>query len=170
MIDKSWVIIGRIAAPHGIKGEVKITLETVFPERFNTGNKITLIDKKGIYQEYKINSSRPHKEMVIVKLEGVNDRTQAELMRGLEAVISEEEVGKLPSDSYFIFELIGMKMVTDEGKEVGTITQVLQGGASDIYVTDTEVLVPAIKEFIVDVDKLKRIVTIHTIPGLIPED
>lgn len=169
-MDKSWVIIGRIAAPHGIRGEVKITLETVFPERFDVGKTITLTDRKGNYQEYKIKLSRPHKEMVIVKLEGVNDRTQAELMRGLEIVIDENEVGELPSDSYFVFELIGMKMITDEGKEVGTITQVLQGGASDIYVTDTDIMIPAVKEFVVSVDKKNRVVTIHPIPGLLPED
>lgn len=162
------VIIGKVVAPFGVRGEVKTAILTDFPERFDKGNTITLKMPDGKRQEVKILSSREQGGGVTLKLSGFDTRSDAELLRNAEIVIPESEVAELPEDTFYIFELIGLKVVTDDGREFGKITEVIQAGGNDVYETSTGLLIPAIKDVIVKIDIKEGQMIIHPIPGLLP--
>lgn len=162
------VIIGKVVAPFGVRGEVKTAILTDFPERFDKGRTITLKLPDGKRQEVKIQSSRMQANGVTLKLSGVETRDDAELLRNAEVVIPESEVAELPEDSYYIHDIIGLRVVTDDGRELGEVTEVIEAGANDVYVTSTGILIPAIKDVVVKVDIKEGQIVIHPIPGLLP--
>ena len=160
-----YVTVGRIVAPQGIKGEVKILVTTDFPERFDKGNTVKVKTEKEVVSR-KITSSRESKGCVIAKLSGVDTRNDAEDLRGAEIVITEDELGDLGEDRFYLFDLVGMKVTDDGGRDFGTITEVLQGGANDVYVTDKGVLIPALKAVVKKVDTENKSMTIDPPEGL----
>jgi 16S rRNA processing protein RimM len=168
-VESGDVIIGKIVAPFGIRGEVKVVIHTDFPERFEAGRTVTLVGPGDARREARIARSTPNKGGVSVKFDGVDNRTDAEKLRGIDIVISESELGELGEDQFYVFDLIGMSVITDDGREQGEITEVLQGGANDVYVTSTGLCIPAIKDVVVSVDVDKGTMVIHPVPGLLPD-
>ena len=109
--------------------------------------------------------------MVILKLKGVDSMNDAELLRNVPLLVSRENAVKLKPGEYFICDLIGLKVVTDEGEDFGVLTDVIQTGANDVYAVKCpngkEVLLPVIDECILDVDLERQQVTAHIMPGLV---
>jgi len=166
-----WVGIGVITAPHGIKGEVRVHLETDFPERFADGADLTLLMPPEGPQRRKVSTAerdawpvtrrrivhaRPHKGFMLLELEGIEDRDAAEALRGAEIVVPRDQVKPLPDGRWYIFELEGMQVYDQHGTIVGILEEVLQGAANDVYVVRAadgkEVLVPAVKHLLKEVD------------------
>lgn len=164
------ILIGKIVAPFGIRGEVKVVLQTDFPERVDPGNVVTIITSAGKRLGSVIESSKPNKGGYSVKFKGITTRNEAEELRGSSIVIDEALLVKLPDDSWYVFDLVGLKVVTDDGREQGEITEILQGGANDVYVTSTGLCIPALKDVVAKVDLENRQMIIHAVPGLLPED
>ena len=160
-----YVTVGRVVAAHGIKGEVKILVTTDFPERFDAGNTVRVKTEKEV-TERKITASRESKGCIIAKLSGIDTRNDAEDLRGAEMVITENELGDLGEDRFYLFDLMGMIVTGVDGRDFGTITEVLQGGANDVYVTDKGVLVPALKAIVKKVDVASKAMTIDPPEGL----
>ncbi|MBP5738588.1 MAG: 16S rRNA processing protein RimM [Abditibacteriota bacterium] len=160
-----YVTVGRVVAAHGIKGEVKILVTTDFPERFDAGNTVRVKTEKEV-AERKITASRESKGCIIAKLSGIDTRNDAEDLRGAEIVITENELGDLGEDRFYLFDLMGMTVTGIDGRDFGTITEVLQGGANDVYVTDKGVLVPALKAIVKKVDVASKAMIIDPPEGL----
>lgn len=161
------VVIGKIVAPVGIRGEVKVIVLTDFPERFSVGSEIMLKPPKGESRRVKIELQRPTKGGLTIKLEGVDTRNDAEALRDAQFVIDKSELATLPEGEFYVFDIIGLRVVTDDGRECGEVIEVLQGGANDVYVTSTGICIPALRDVVVGVDVDKREMVIRPVPGLL---
>lgn len=158
------VRIGQIVGAFGLKGELKIDPLTDFWERFQKGSRLRL---KG--QWVTVESYREHKNRPMVKLTGIESATAAEKLQWeyLEAIIV--DTPELDDDEYLTDDLIGMQVVTTEGRVLGEVDDVIENPAHDILQIG-DILIPVVKEFIKDIDLDKEIITVELIPGLLPEE
>ena len=168
MEDGNWdVLIGRIAAPFGLNGEVKVVPFTDFPERFKELGEV-YVETKGGGMMRRIESARLHRGVVLVTFEGIGDITGAESLREGEIRIRESDLAPLEEGRYYIHHLIGMDVLTTEGEDLGKVTDVLTGPGNDVYVTD-RAMIPAVKEFVVSIDTGQRRITVKPVEGLVQE-
>ncbi len=163
--------VGVITTTHGIKGEVKVFPTTDDVERYSY-LKDVILDTGKEKIDLKIERVKYFKQFVIVKFKGINDINDIEMYKGKSLYVTRENAVELEEGEYFIADLIDLKVVTDEGKDFGILTDVMQTGANDVYVVETfeykkEVLLPAIKECVLDVDLEKGIMTVHIMEGLL---
>ena len=163
------IVIGRVVAPFGIRGEVKVVVLTDFPERFDAGSRIALKPAAGRRRKKLVEGCRSHKGQLLVKLRGVDSVADAEQLRDAEIVIDKAELGQLPVDAFYVFDILGLQVVTDDGRDQGQVTEVLTSGANDVYVTSTGLCIPALKHVVANIDLERRVMTIHPVPGLLPE-
>jgi 16S rRNA processing protein RimM len=165
--ELDWIGIGAVAAPHGVHGEVRVKVDTDFPERFHDGAVLTL-RQHGKISTRRVVGVRPHKTMMLIFFEGVQSREDADKLRGAEIVIRRDEVRKLPEGSWYIFELEGLEVYDVHGERLGILKQVLQSAANDVYVVQgaREVLIPAVKHVIKEVDLQARRMTVDLPEGL----
>lgn len=161
--------VGVVTSPHGIKGEVNLFPTTDDVSQFKSWKTLVLKQKRE-YREVKLESAKFFKQMVIVKLGGVEDRDQAEALRQAELYIYRSQARPCEENENYITDLIGLKVVSDEGEMVGTCTDVMETGANDVYVitcTDgKEVLFPAIPQCILKVDLEAGEMLVHVMDGL----
>jgi 16S rRNA processing protein RimM len=162
--------VGVISSTHGVRGEVKVFPTTDDVNRFKK-LKTVILDLGREQKTLNIESVKFFKNMVILKFKEFNDINEIEKYKGKDLLIHREQAVRLGPDENFIVDLIGLKVVTDEGKEFGTVTDVLQTGANDVYVIQTpegkEYLFPAIKQCILDVDLDAQVMTVHIMEGLL---
>lgn len=154
--------IGQIVGAFGLKGEVKVEPHTDFWERFEKGSRLRL---KGNWVT--VESMREHKGRPMLKLSGVNDATAAEGLQWeyLEAIITDRP--ELEEDEFFTEDLIGLKVVTVDGQELGEVDDVMALPAHDVLVIG-EIMIPVVKEFVKDVDLDAERITVQLIPGMLP--
>lgn len=163
MSAPDWVIIGTVTAPHGVHGEVRVKIETDFPERFTEAERLTFLEapsspdrsrrdprstergERGAPQagsrsevapprEIDVEDARPHKGMMLLKLAGHDDREAAEKLRGALVVVPRQAVRPLPEGTWYVFDLEGLEVFTRDGVRLGILTEVLHPGANDVYV------------------------------------
>ena len=162
--------VGVITTTHGVRGEVKVFPTTDDPARFKKLKNV-ILDTGKEKLELEIAGVKFFKNMVILKFKGIDDINDVEKYRKKSLYVTRENAVKLKKDEYFIADLIGMKVSTDEGEELGTLSDVMQTGANDVYVismTDgEEVLIPAIRDCIRDVDVEQGQMCVHLLPGLL---
>ena len=145
--------MGRVNRPHGVRGEVSVTVLSEVEARFSPGSILQLEDGRAMT----VASSRPDRGKLLVRFEDVTDRTAAEPLVGAYLFVSAEEVPAAQEGSFWPHELVGSEVVTDEGRSLGRIAEVILGAANDVWVArdgDREVLVPALNDVIVSVDTL----------------
>ncbi len=151
MNSDDMIIVGRIVAPHGVRGDLRILPDTDRPEMFKTLKKIQVGGRP-----YTLLSGRPHKRVYIVHLKGVDDRNTAETLIGKDVEVPVSMLPERNDGTYYYFELIGLRVVTEKGESVGTLTEVIETGANDVYSVKTEegkeILLPAIPSCILQVD------------------
>lgn len=143
------LVIGNIAKPQGIRGEVKISPLTDDTARFNRLKKVYIGSVM-----YEVQSAKVLPGGVFVKFKGVDDRNAADLLRGKDIEIDRDDAVKLPKDRYFIVDVIGCEVFKGDEK-IGKLVDVLQYGAADVYVISTSkgrAMIPAIKRILIDVD------------------
>lgn len=161
--------VGQIVNTFGIKGEVKVTPFTDDINRFDNLKKVYVKTRKED-KLYKVEGVRYHKNMVLLKLEGIENPEQAELLKNAYLEIDREDAIPLKEGQYFIVDLIGLDVYTDEGNLLGKVEDIYNTGANDIYVVKDElgkqILLPGIKDVIKEVILDDRII-VHLIPGLI---
>ena len=157
--------LGKITAPQGIKGEVRVYPYTDKPTRFSEIEAVLLDGRR-----CRIEKARYMKNMAILKLEGIDDRNAAEALRNRELLLPREELWKQPEDTYFVDDLVGCAVVSEDGAPVGTLKTVHSRPAQDLYEIEradgSSFLLPAVKEFIKDVKTDEKIIVIHLIEGL----
>ncbi len=169
-INPKYVTVGRILAPHGVRGEVKVEIMTDFPDRFMERPRLYLSRSSTPVQ---VDSARFFKQFVLLKLEGYPDRNSVEGLRGELLQIPIEETAPLEEGEYYVYQMLGLEVVSDDGRELGEITEVIETGANDVYVVRGplgEVLLPDTDEVILDVDPENGKVKVHLIAGLMPEE
>ena len=161
--------VGVISSTHGVRGEVKVYPTTDDPERFLDLEEV-ILDTGRERLPLKIENVKFFKNMVILKFKGIDDRNDVERMRQAKLLVTRENAVELGKDEYFIADLIGIQVVSDEGEELGTIYDVLQTGANDVYVVSKDgakdLLIPAIHACIQNVDVAAGQMEVHLLPGL----
>ena len=162
--------VGVIANTHGVKGEVKVFPTTDAPERFKK-LKTVILDAKREKITLELQSARFFKNLVIVKFKGIDNINDIEKYKGKDLLITREQAVPLKKDEYFICDLIGCTVVTEDGAEVGELTEVLQTAANDVFVvklkeSGKELLLPNIPSCVLNVDLDDRKVTVHVLDGL----
>lgn len=170
-LDKENMLqVGVITDTHGIRGEVKVFPTTDDIKRFENLNKLYIDSKSGLVQ-MKINSIRYFKQFVLLTFKGINNINDIEIYKKCPLLIEREDAIELGENEYFITDLIGMTALTEDGHLVGTVKDILQTGANDVYVieqTDTmkELLLPAIKQCIIKIDTEKNEMIVKVMDGL----
>jgi len=161
--------VGVISSAHGIKGEANVYPTTDDPKRF-LDLKEVILDTGREEKVLTIEDVKFFKKFVILKFKGIDDRNEIERLRTRSLFVAREQAVKLRKDEYFIADLIGMKVVEEDGSELGTVTDVLQTGANDVYVVKLpeggEILLPAIRQCILSVDVEGALMTVHVMEGL----
>ena len=167
---EDFLKVGVITTTHGVRGEVKVYPTTDEPERFLELDHV-LLDTGKEFRDLEIKNVRFFKNLVILKFKGIDNINDIEKYKGHDLWIPREEGQELDEDEYYIADLLGLRVILDDGTEFGTLKNVMETGANDVYIIDTnahgEVLVPAIRECIQDIDLEKNIMTIHLMKGLI---
>lgn len=162
--------IGQIVNTSGLKGVLKIKPFTDDIKKFSN-LKTIYIKTKNDLTEFKIEQVRYVKNMVMLKLAGIDTVEEAEKYRNLYIRILRDEEEKLEEGSYYVVDILGCKVNTDINQELGTVVDIFQTGSNDVYVVKDEqgkqILLPAIKDVIKNVDVKNKIITVHLLEGLV---
>lgn len=162
--------VGVISSVHGVHGEVKVFPTTDDVNRFKKLKEV-LLDTGRETMTLEIEGVKFFKNMVILKFKGYDTIESIEKYKGKDLLVTRDKAVKLAKNENFIVDLIGLKVMTDEDEELGTLTDVLVTGANDVYVVETkekkEILLPAIPSCILDVNLETGIVKVHVLEGLL---
>lgn len=162
--------VGQIVNTFGIKGLVKVNPFTDDAERFEE-LKTVYICKKNEMQKVEIEEVKYHKNMVLLKIKGIDNMNDAEKVKGLYLKIDRKDAKKLPKDTYFIADLIGLNVYTDEDEYLGNVEDIFSTGANDVYVVKNDegkqILLPSIPEVLKTIDLEKEKIIVHILQGLI---
>jgi 16S rRNA processing protein RimM len=165
------VVVGKITKAHGLGGEVSVLVLSDNPERFDEGSSVFLEDGT----ELVVGAMRRNGPRMLVAFEGVVDRQAADKLRGKMLVVPRSMLPELPPGEFWPHQLEGCEVVTESGRSLGRITDVISNPANDIWVAlddeGTEWLVPAIRDVVIGVDAPAKLVSVRDVPGLTaPED
>lgn len=161
--------VGVITTTHGIRGEVKV-FPTTDAERFLDLHYV-MLDTGRDFRSLDIQNVKFFKNLVILKFKGIDNINDIEMYKQRELWVPREEAQELEEDEYYIGDLIGMEVLLEDGSKFGELKDVMETGANDVYIVETkegeEVLLPAIKDCILDVDVENNTMTVHLMKGLI---
>lgn len=168
-----FLLIGEVLRPHGVRGEIKIRLLTDYPERVNDLDSVFLgknpEDNKA--KTYPVQSMRMHQGYGLLTLKNIRDRDSADRLRGLLVMIRTEDAIPLEDDEIYLYQLIGMRVETQDGNLLGIIKEVLETGANDVYIIDSdqhgELLIPVTDDTIVETDTDNNRIIVNLPEGLI---
>lgn len=161
--------VGVIANTHGIRGEVKVFPTTDDPKRFQ-GMKEIILDTGTQKRTLAISSVRFFKNLVILKFQGIDNINDVEPYKGMDLLVTRENAVPLEEGEYYIADILGASVVTEDGADFGILKDVLTTGANDVYVVDhegREVLLPVIPDCVLSRDLEKKVVTVHVMKGLL---
>jgi 16S rRNA processing protein RimM len=167
-----FLIIGRIVSPFGIRGEVKVIPITDHAERFE-GIEAVYVNQRGSYEKMDVEAARVVKKAVLLKLAQVADRDAAERLRDCMIYIDREHAAPLDGESHYYYDLLGCSVVTTEGDTLGTVTDIQNAGSCDVYCvkteknSDVELLIPAVRDVVKDINIRKKEIHIQVIDGLL---
>ncbi|MCK5119292.1 MAG: 16S rRNA processing protein RimM [Candidatus Latescibacteria bacterium] len=170
MEESDRIAVGKIAKPVGLKGEVKVVPWTDFPERFAKRGRVFARKKGEPEIELEIVRARGHSRAILLQFAGICTLEAADRLREAELFIPRQEAMPLPEGTYYTFELIGLEVVTEEGERLGRLSDVWSMPAQDVYVVDREgkeILVPALRSIIRDVDLPRQRMTVNLPDGLL---
>ena len=162
--------IGVITTTHGVRGEVKVFPTTDDPMRFKKLKQV-ILDTGKEQIELEVAGARFFKNLVILKFKGIDNINDIEMYKGRDLWVPREEAQELDEDEYYIGDLIGMEVVLEDNTHFGTLKDVMETGANDVYVVETsdgeEILLPAIRDCILDVNVEEKRMTVHVLEGLL---
>lgn len=168
-MKQQYFEIGQIVNTFGIKGMVKVNPFTDDISQFENMETI-LVDKKGSFLEMQIEEVKYSKNQILLKLKGIETVEEAQKYRNCYLKLPREKAKKLPENTYFIADLIGLEVYSDEGHLLGKVDDIYNTGASDIYVikddTGKQILLPAIKEVIKQVNLEQEKIVVHLLKGM----
>lgn len=165
-----FTAVAQISRSVGIKGEVKVQTFSADPARFDSLRKVYIGDEDASPSAVDVESVRWVASTPVLKLIGISSREQSDALRGQFLYVAEQDAVKPKEGSYFIHDIVGMEVVTEEGKMIGKVKEVYQLPANDVWLVEwdeKDVMIPATKEVIQTVDHQQRRITIHAMEGLI---
>ena len=174
-VPSGYLAVGRILGAHGLLGEVRVESHTDFDSRFTAGSQLLLGEKLTLTS---IATSRPHMGIFLLRFSEVTDRFAAEALLNEWLYIPEEAAMDLDEDSFWVHDIIGLKVQTEAQRNLGEVVDVLFTGANQVYILrpapgvnrDRELLIPALAEVIRAVDLEAATVTIRLLPGILDEE
>lgn len=168
--EPEFVLVGVLRRPHGLRGEAQVSIETDFPERLQPGVKLYLGDERRLVT---IRSQRPVDGGLLLAFKEFPDRNAIEHLRNAPLFTHISESPPLPAGRYYHHQLIGLRVVDAQHGELGMLTRILQTGANDVYLVQSErygeVLIPAIPDVVQSVDLDHKQMRVDLLPGLLPE-
>lgn len=171
--DVELVVIGAIERPFGVKGEVKVLSLSDVPDRFRSLDQVVLTSREGKRLETRVTKVRGGGDRYILSVEALHSPEEAGKFRGGYLYAGREGVAtSLSADAFLQCDLIGLSVVDHEGHEVGRLEEVIETASGHLLVVrngEREAMVPAVKEFVTQVDLARREVTLHAIPGLLDD-
>lgn len=166
---EQFLQVGVISSTHGIRGEVKVFPTTDDPSRFKKLKKV-LLDTGREQLELEVQSVKFFKQFVIVKFKGIDNINDIEKYKGKGLFVPREDAVPLDEDEYYITDLIGMEVFTEDGR-FGVVKDVMETGANEVYIVDSddhgEVLIPAIRQCVLDVNVEEKKMLVRLLDGLI---
>ena len=165
LAQPEYVIIGRILAPWGLQGKLKVEVITDFPERFTPSAQVYLNQ-----QPVTIEQVEWHKGRLMIKLDAVSSVEEARKLRGQYLEIPTSQLQPLPEGEYYLFQVIGLEVKTTQGERLGKVTEIITSASNDTYVVNGdrgEILIPAIEDVVKSVDLGRGEMTIEPIEGLL---
>ena len=162
--------VGQIVNTFGVKGMLKVKPFTDDANRFEELKKVYICKKEKL-EEVEIEEVKYHKDMVLLKVKGIDDMSEAEKVKGLYLKIDRKNAKKLPKDTYFIAELLGLEVYSDKEEFLGKVDDIFRTGANDVYLVKDEkgkqLLLPGIPEVIKEIDLEKEKIIVHILKGLV---
>lgn len=161
-----FLAIGRVIAPRGVRGELKVAVETDTPERFLRTSRVFMGEDRRVYT---VRAARLHQGNALLRLAGVETRNDAEVWRNAYVYVALEDAVPLEEGEYYHHQIQGLRVRTTAGEDLGRVLEVLQTGANDVWVVrgrGGEVLIPALKDVIVSIDLEAGTVTVALPEGL----
>lgn len=171
MADNDLISIGKLVGTFGVQGAVKVVPMTDFPQRFKK-MKSVLLNFRGHITEETVEWSREHGTMVVMKFTRFNTPEEAIKLKYALLQVKSEQLYPLPEGEHYIFQLIGLEVHDEEKGYLGQVAEVLQTGANDVYVVQGgpygEILIPALKQVVPEIDITAGKMTVKLLPGLLP--
>jgi 16S rRNA processing protein RimM len=171
----AYLLIGEILRPHGVVGELKMRVLTAYPERLRELKTVFLADdpESESPDSYTLDQVRFHHDYALIKLKEIPDRTAAERFRELFVLVAIDDAIPLDEGEHYLFQLIGMTVETEAGESLGTLVDVMETGANDVYVVESkeygEVLIPVTEHTLLNTDTETRRITVRLPEGLLPD-
>ena len=167
----TYLVVGKLHRPHGVKGEMLMEVITDFPERLHPGVTLFIGEEKA---PLKLVSVRPHNRGMLVSFPGLTTPEAIGELRNQFAYVLASDRPALPEGNYYHHEIIGLQVLSDQGKSLGTVSEILETGANDVFVIrpqdGPEILIPDTDEVILKIDLTKGEMVIHLLPGLLPDE
>ena len=172
--EPHYLLVGRVSRPHGVRGELRVEIVTDYPERLSQHTDFYLArpDSPTTVRRYLVEKVRIHRDVALLKLVGCDDRNAADELRGLLVQIPIEDAVPLEEGEYYLYQLIGVWVETEDGEGLGQVVDVIETGANDVYVVRGprgEVLLPAIEDVVLELDLESKRMVVHLLAGLLPE-
>jgi 16S rRNA processing protein RimM len=167
---KDLVQLGEVSRPHGLEGLLRIWSYAQSEDSFLRAGTVFLNMDQKEPQEYKVLSVKRHKNILLMQLEGLTSRYEAERFRGAGVFIKKETLQREDEDDYFWFELIGLNVYLDTGKHIGTLEDIIPTNSNDIYIVrqeDKEYLIPATHDMVKEIDLVKKCMIVMEREGLL---
>ncbi len=165
-MDRPTIVVGIVTKLHGIRGEVTVQSRSDNPERWRP--EAVVFDEAGT--AYRVRDVREHGSRLLVRFHGVDDRTTAEALRGRELFVPESWLPELPEGQWWPHQIEGCRVVTEGGRDLGVVAEVIANPANDLWVAvddaGTETLVPALSALLREVDVVGKRILVRDVPGL----
>jgi 16S rRNA processing protein RimM len=168
-----FLVLGQVLRPHGVRGELRIAVQTAYPERIVPGTQLYVgPDPEDMSSAilYRVTKSRKHQQYLILQLEGVAERDAADALRQQYVMVAFEDAVPLEEDEFYLYQVIGLAVYTVDDEPLGRVAEVIETGANDVYVVQGprgEILLPAIDECVVDMDFEAGTMTVQLMDGLL---
>ena len=167
---EDFLRVGVVTTTHGVHGEVKVYPTTDDPKRFLDLEHV-FVDEQSVRTERGIENVKFFKNMVILKLSGIDDMDRAAKLRGAELYVSRADAVPLEEGEYYIADLLGMEVYSDEGEKLGVVKDVIETGANDVYQVQRPkgkpLLLPAIPDCVLEIDVENGRMRVHIMEGLL---
>ena len=166
----TFLIVGKIIKPHGIRGGLKVLPITKDPDRFKQLESIYIGDENLPKASYTLEQVSYTPRHLVVYLKGINNRNDAETLRDAYLYVPAEQALELPEGSFYYYELVGMSVQDQEGRTLGLVKDVVDYPAHRMFVVDIDgrdVLIPDVQDIVKKIDAQKRMIAIHVIEGLL---
>jgi 16S rRNA processing protein RimM len=166
-----YLVVGLLRRPHGVHGEIMVEIITNFPERLKAGEKFYVGDER---VSVTVATSRKHNKGILLSFEGIGDRDAIGAYRNQYLYVDLNTWPPLPEGEFYDFELLGLEVIVEEtGEVLGKLIDILETGANDVYVVESdsgqEYLLPAIPEVVLDIDLDTEQMKVYLLPGLLDD-